>query len=164
MRQKKPPIVPLNWFCVGHVLLEMGTIANETPLEKTNFPCECHQLEIVSGLRMCAGVFFPSRSWYPICLRPWACHQSLWGHLSVLFRRLCFLGGLLIYLPLQSACLPLSQNSLSPEKNGDIQCTTETSKVSLTVCILSSCGPLYFFSFFPALAGRSFSVDGWTRY
>ena len=98
------------------MLLETGTIPNETPLEKTNFPCECHQLEIVPGLRMHAGVFFPSREWYPIWLRPCACCQSLWGHLSVLFRRLCFLGGLLIYLPLQSACLPLSLNSLSPER------------------------------------------------
>lgn len=64
----------------------VACISRETRLEKTNVSTvSSYQLEVASGLRMGAHVYFPSWHWGPVWLSPeqalWVLPPSLWVHI-----------------------------------------------------------------------------------
>lgn len=141
-------------FCVGHLLLDMGSffvfcISNETPLDRTvffSFAKGC-QLEVASLYKAGAHVHFPvsllepNLSW----IHAGSVHAATVCEFTCMSTQLC-LEGFISLVPSS----PLALNDLSAsllqveEFNEDIPLQTECSKVSLCehcpiwiLCIIS---------------------------
>lgn len=122
------------------------------------------------GLRMWAGVYFPSQCWYPSCLDPvhaaspcgviWAsdllCLEDCVSLVSCILTCSCNL----------PACLFHRVPWVLREGIGwrYPMCITESSKASLILCILSRFGAQYFFLIFSCSSRRKLLGGGWTRY